>query len=317
MEKRLLAILRLAIKYGASDIHFTSFYNNIMIEMRINGRLLEVKSEKEDIKLLRYMQYLANLDIGNCLVPQSGQFEMDVDGINISLRFSIINKNNFSNGVLRIMNNHLNLDGNNLSMIESQNNYFKKLMQNDCGLILFSGPTGSGKTTSVYSLLKTIHDKKIYTAEDPIEVYLDNMIQIQINEQIGLDYEATIAQLLRHDPDIILVGEIRDSKAAKMAVMAANTGHLVISTIHSSYAHTCINRMIDLGVNEEHLYENLLCIVNQRLVNTKDNKRQAIFEIMDQNEIEYYRNNKTNTKTFNSVIKQIEKGLNDGTIQNQ
>jgi len=315
MEKRLLAILRLALKYNASDIHFTSFYNEISIQMRIDGRLVEVKSEKDDIKLIRYMQYLANLDIGNILLPQSGQFEMDVDGKDISLRFSIINKNNLSNGVLRILTSNTNLDPHNLSLIETQNTFFNRLFNNDIGLILFSGPTGSGKTTTIYTLLKNIKNKKIYTAEDPIEVYYDNMIQIEINEKIGFDYEKTIEQLLRHDPDIIMVGEIRDQKAAKMASFAANTGHLVLSTIHSSYAHTCINRMVDLGVNEDHLYENLICIVNQRIVNLCDGSKKAIYEIMDKKEIDYYRKNKTNSKEFISINAQIQKGIMDGIIK--
>lgn len=313
MEKRLLAILRLAIKYNATDIHFTQRYNEMLIQMRIDGEIKNVKSCQEDYKLLRYLQYLANLDVGKLLDPQTGQFEIEVDGSLLSLRFAVINSTNYTNGVLRILNSNLKIDAMHLSSLENQNKYFNSLLDVDCGLVIFSGPTGSGKTTSLYTLLNKTKNKKIFTIEDPIEVYNDNFVQLQINEAIGFDYNEGIKQILRHDPDIIMIGEIRDEKAAKMAVVAANTGHLVLTTIHASSASSVITRLIELGVSKSHIYENLICIANQRMLNKK-NEKKVIYEIMDNEEINYFKNNNMNSKNFLSINKQIEKEKNNGFI---
>ena len=313
MEERLVALLRLALKYNATDIHFMMRYQEVSIEMRIDGLCRKVKGRFEDYKLLRYLQYLANLDVGNIMTPQTGQFEMEVDGDLLSLRFAVINKVNYTNGVLRILNSKIRVSADSLSSISYQNQYFKALLSRSCGLILFSGPTGSGKTTTLYSLLKCVRNKKIYSIEDPIEVYHDNLIQLSVNEVRGFDYAEGIKQILRHDPDIIMIGEIRDEKAAKMAVVAANTGHLVLSTIHTSRASGCISRMSELGVNEDHLYENLLCVSNQRmLINAKTREKVILYEIMDSKEIEYFRNNGRNSDDFLNIGKQIARGIEDG-----
>lgn len=316
MEKRLIALLRLALKYNATDIHFHVLYQETKIQMRIDSKLRNVVSKFEDYKLVRYLQYLANLDVGNLMTPQTGQFEMEVDGVMLSLRFAVINSLNDTNGVLRILNSNLRVNANNLSHVNAQNRYFQNLLKKDCGLIIFSGPTGSGKTTTLYSLLKSVKNRKIYTIEDPIEVFNDSFVQIEVNEAMGLDYAAGIKQILRHDPDIIMIGEIRDEKAAKMAVVAANTGHLVLTTLHSSRASSCISRMVELGVNEEHLYENLLCVANQRMMINRNSKEKIVlYEIMDKNEIDYFRNNKINSNSYDNIQLQIARGIDNGIFE--
>ena len=316
MEERLIALLRLALKYNATDIHFMMRYQEVNIEMRIDGSCRKVKGKFEDYKLIRYLQYLANLDVGNILTPQTGQFEMEVDGNLLSLRFAVINKPNYTNGVLRILNSRLKITADQLSSSDLQNRYFRSLLRKTCGLVIFSGPTGSGKTTTLYSLLAGIRKKKIYSIEDPIEVYHDNLVQLSVNETMGFDYEAGVRQILRHDPDIIMIGEIRDEKAAKIAVVAANTGHLVLTSIHASKSSGVISRMNELGVNEDHLYENLLCISNQRLfTNRKTGKKLVLYEIMDVDEIAYYRRNHRNSQDFCSIEKQIRKGIADGILE--
>lgn len=315
MEERLIALLRLAIKYGATDIHFNMRYSEVVIDMRIDGSFKRVKPMLQDNKLIRYLQYLANLDVGNLLEPQTGQFEMEIDNNLLSMRFAVINSTNYVNAVLRILNSELKVTADNLSSIKSQNDYFKSLLRKRNGLIIFSGATGSGKTTTLYSLLKSVKDKKIYTLEDPIEVYNDEFIQLQINDSIDFDYEEGIKQVLRHDPDIIMVGEIRDSKAAKMAVVAANTGHLVLTTVHASSAKSTISRLIELGVNESHLYEVLLCLSNQTMLITNDNQKKVIYEIMDRNEIEYYREHKHNSESFISIDMQIKEGYQNELLK--
>lgn len=313
MEERLIALLRLALKYNATDIHITQRYQETEIEMRIDDQLRKVKGKFEDNKLIRYLQYLSNLDVGNIMAPQTGQFEMEVDGNLLSLRFAVINYLNFQNGVLRILNSRLKVDADNLSNVQKQNAYFKSLLNKDCGLVLFSGPTGSGKTTTLYSLLKAARNKKIYTIEDPIEVFHDNLVQLQVNEAVHFDYAEGIKQILRHDPDIIMIGEIRDDKAAKMAVVAANTGHLVLSTIHTSRASSCISRMVELGVNEDNLYENLLCVSNQRMmVNKNTREKIVLYEIMDRREIDYFHEHRLNSRSFVNIETQICRGIENG-----
>lgn len=316
MEERLKALLRLALKYGATDIHFDMAYQEVRIQMRIDGKLRDVISKFEDYKLIRYLQYQANLDVGNLLLPQTGQFEMEIDNNLLSLRFAVINNLNYTNGVLRILNSNIKVSANNLSHINSQNSYFKSLLNKDCGLVIFSGPTGSGKTTTLYSLIKSVKNRKIYSIEDPVEVYIDNIVQIAVNDAIGLDYAAGIKQILRHDPDIIMIGEIRDEKAAKMAVVAANTGHLVLTTVHSSRASSVISRMTNFGVTEDHLFENLLCISNQRMMIDKNTKEKVVlYEIMDKYELNYYRKNKLNSLSFDNLEKQIERGIDNGIFE--
>ena len=312
MEQRLLAILRLAVKNNASDIHFSQKYDQVEIFMRINDVIRKVKKKEGDDRLIRYLQYCSNLDIGMLNTPQTGQFEKLIDDNVLSLRFAVINSHNSTNGVLRILNSNLKVEADNLSKVDGQNKYFKELLKKDNGLILFSGATGSGKTTTLYSLLKSVEGSIIYTIEDPIEVVSDKFVQLQINEKIGFDYEAGIKQVMRHDPDIIMIGEIRDDKAAKMALRAANTGHLVLSTIHASSCASSISRMVDLGVNEEYLYEMLLCLVHQKMIINRSGEKVVVYEIMNKEEIDYYRLNKKNSSNFLSIDVQIKKGIKDG-----
>ncbi|MDO4197733.1 MAG: ATPase, T2SS/T4P/T4SS family [Erysipelotrichaceae bacterium] len=313
MEERLLALLKLALKYHASDIHFLVVKNECSIEMRVDGKCRKVKGKAQDYKLVRYLQYLSNLDVGMITKPQTGQFEMDVEGNLLSLRFAIIHELNMINGVLRILNSRINLSVHSLSLLDFQNRYLERILKKPNGLIIFSGPTGSGKTTSVYTLLKHIKGKKIFSVEDPIEVYHDEFVQLSINESTGFDYSKAVEQILRHDPDIIMIGEIREAKAARWAVNAANTGHLVLTTIHTSKASGCISRMKELGVSEDYIYENLICLINQRMMyNVKTRKKQVLFEIMDAREIEYFREHGRNSKDFLSIDRQIEMGIKDG-----
>jgi len=315
VEERLLALLRLALKHSASDIHFDIRKQEVDISMRIDGQIKKVKTKFGDFRLIRYLQYLANLDVGVLNEGQTGQFNMNVDGIEVSLRFAIINRLEWSNAVLRILNSQLQVDINCLSLLKKQNDYFKQITQQSSGLILLSGPTGSGKTTTLYTLLKSISYKKIFTIEDPIEVIHDEFIQLSVNDSIGFSYSQGIKQILRHDPDVIMIGEIRDEKAAKGAVEAANTGHLVLSSIHASKASSVISRMFEFGVNENELYENLICICGQRLMSNPINKRKIVlYEIMDKAELNYFKQHRHNSDTFLDIDSQIIKGEQNGFI---
>lgn len=318
MEKRLLSLLRLALKYKASDIHFTLRGATCRIELRVNEMLIRVKSSHLDLRLLRYLQYRANLDVGCLHIPQTGQFQMEVDGSVLSLRFALIASLNLTSGVLRILNANLKVAADKLSDDADQNAYFKKLFAMSYGLLLFSGPTGSGKTTSLYALLDAIkNSRKIYTIEDPIEVYNEGFVQLQVNESVGFDYAVGVAQILRHDPDVIMIGEIREEKAAKMAVIAANTGHLVVASLHCGSAAGCISRMKELGVGVDNLYEILLALSNQRLLSDVHGHKHVLYEIMDRTEIAYFRQNGHNSPAFTSIDEQYRKGVNSGLFKEE
>lgn len=287
MEKRWEELLTLAVKKKASDIHFTEKDSLFHIEMRIQGKMIKIPSKPEDKKLLPFLQYMANLDVGSSVLPQTGQFEMFLQEECFSLRFALLRRPRYSSGVVRILNHHLTLDGRQLSHLPSQNRLWQKSLQKKAGLILLCGATGSGKTTSLYSLLRTLTQKKVYSLEDPIERYFGEFMQWQINENIGFDYNEGIKQILRHDPDVVVIGEIRDEKAAKGALRMAQTGHLVISTLHAHSLATALGRMQELGVNLESLLAVLLLVSCQKLYDYQGHKF-SLYEMFTAEDIHYF-----------------------------
>lgn len=317
MEDRLNALLRLALKYNASDIHITVKSGDVTIEMRIDDVIYKVKSENQDQRLLKYLQYLANLDIGNLLRPQTGQFEWVIDDRILSLRFALIHDIHMDNGVLRILSDNTTRITK-LSWDSKQNDFFYATIHKRMGLFITSGPTGSGKTTTLYNMLKMAKNRKIFTIEDPIEIRFDNYIQIMINEAIGLDYNEAIKQVLRHDPDIIMIGEIRDEITAKMAIRAANTGHLVVTSLHAGSSQLAIERLLELGVDKRQLQNVLIGICNQRLYKVKNSKdKMVIYENMDKREIAYFFKNGCNSHSFQSLTGRIKNAINKGYLDYQ
>ena len=316
MENRLNALLRLAIKHKATDIHFTKQGYDMTIEMRINDVIRKVKTQSGDDKMIRYLQYLANLDVANLTKPQTGQFDWQVDDKTLSLRFALIHNPKMDNGVLRILSDDVKVQLNHLSISEKQNMFFNQIINYRSGLFITSGPTGSGKTTTLYAMLKGIKNRKIFTIEDPIEIHTDDFIQININEQINLGYDEAIKQVLRHDPDVIMIGEIRDEITAKMAIRAANTGHLVISTLHAPSCVLAIERMLELGVEKGQLMNVLIGLSNQRLF-TKNQSDQKIvlYETMNREEIAYYFKYQKLSDDFYSLKRSINDAIKEGLLE--
>lgn len=318
MEYRLKQLMKIALDYHVSDIHFNIKDDNVVIEMRMNNVIKKLKHNESDLRLFRYIQYKSNIDIGNILLPQTGRFELEVNGIKLSLRFSIINSYNLTSGVLRILNAHSKLHVTDLSSDTFTIEQLLSIQNYKSGLFVFSGPTGSGKTTTLYTILKEIKNKKIYTLEDPIEVYSDRFIQLQINEKQDFGYAQGIKQLMRHDPDIIMIGEIRDSVAANMAIRCALTGHLVLTSIHSANCTMAINRLLELGVDYYQLHDVLKFVFNQRLFNKTDSTlKTGIYEIMDRKEILYYLQNKENSPSFFSLEENIKNAVEKNIIEQQ
>lgn len=316
MEKRLEEIIQVALKYHVSDIHFSYDTTNdkTIIEMRIHDCIKRLKQEENDTALFHYLKYRANLDVSNAFLPQTGSFDMEMNRMHLSMRFAVVNSYHIASGVLRILNNHPVLKIDELTKQTEAITWMDRITEHKSGLFLFSGPTSSGKTTSLYTILSQTKNKKIFTLEDPIEIQNENMIQLQINESQHLSYGEGIKQLMRHDPDILMIGEIRDEEAAQMAVRCALTGHLVVSSIHSVDCVGAIVRMRDLGVKEYELKDTLYGVSNQRLYETTLTEKIGVYEIMDRKEVMYYLAHRQTSTGFKSLDQHIQEAVDQGII---
>lgn len=314
MEKRLIETIQLALHYGASDLHFSIVDEVVTLEMKVKGKLVRFKPMEDDLAFFRYLQYCANLDLGNTLLPQTGRFDIEIHGKKLALRFAVVHSLQITSGVLRILNAASRLRVSELSKSSEVVAYLKHIGSQRNGLFVFSGPTGSGKTTTLYTIMNEIEHKKIYTLEDPIEVYSKNYIQLQINEKQQLGYDEGIKQLLRHAPDIIMIGEIRDSEAAKMAMRCALTGHVVLTTIHAGSSALAIERLVELGVSKQQVRDVLKGVINQRLYTSmKDKGKLCYYEIMRRKEIVKYLET-GNSESFSHMQRQIQQAIQTGDI---
>ncbi len=314
MDELLIELLHQAIEKRATDIHFKVDKNKVQVSFRVRQKMVEVDTKFSSVRLFRYLQYRANLDVSEILIPQTGQFEIEINERTVSLRFAVLHSFSVVSGVLRILNAQHHLQISDLTFSKKQTLLLKRMIQRKNGLILLSGPTGSGKTTTLYTLLHSISDRKIYTIEDPIEVYYEHFVQLQVNEKQNFTYKEGIKQLLRHDPDIIVIGEIRDEGAAQSALRSALTGHLVISTIHAFDCASAIERMIELEVPLRQLQDVLIYVSNQRLFNRKNRKeRIGVYEIMEQFQIHEYLQ-KGVVNDFSTISMEIDEGIQKGFL---
>lgn len=306
MQERLHEILQIALQYDVTDIHFDVKDEQTKIEMRVKGVMKQLKGHIDDIRLFRYLMYRSNLDISDACLPQTGAFEETVGQVHLSLRFAIVTSYHKKSAVLRILNQKHHIQVSSLTKDLEVLHYLRHISYQTSGLYIFSGPTGSGKTTTLYTLLNEISGKKIFTLEDPIEVVQDNYVQLQINEKQNMSYEEGIRQLMRHDPDIIMIGEIRDSVVAKMAVRCALTGHLVVTTLHAFSCVSAILRMLDLGVEKYQLQDVLKGISSQRLFTLEDGNKIGIYECMEQTQVRHYFMHDTLPNDFITLEKRIQ-----------
>ena len=278
MLTRFETLLKHALRYQVTDIHFNFQESRISIEMRGLKGLIPYQPSFEIKPLVEYLKYRADLDLTNINAPKTGSFSYVYKGKEYFFRLAVITTFKAENLVLRILN--VTYISGVLSKDSKQNEIFSKITTLDNGLVIFSGPTGSGKTTTLYNIINQMEKRKIYTIEDPIEIYFEKFVQIQVNEALNLDYGQAIKQVLRHDPDVIVIGEIRDELEAKMAIRAALTGHLVLATLHATNCQEVILRLLDLGVIKYDLLATLKYIVNQRLI-TLPTLRYPKYEIID------------------------------------
>ena len=269
--KLLDSLMAVAISRGASDLHLDPDETNLAVRLRIDGALFEYM--KIDIRffkaLIARIKVLADLDITESRRPQDGRIAISYRGAPVDIRISTLPVNLGERVVLRFFKSKsfsISLEG--LGLSETLVKKLRRTIAAQSGILLVCGPTGSGKTTTIYSLLHTLAGRglNITTIEDPIEIDLPNVVQSQVNDKINFDFSAGLRALLRHDPDVILVGEIRDPETADTAVRAALTGHLVISTIHANTPVGAIMRLINLGVQQSLLADALLGVYSQRLI---------------------------------------------------
>jgi general secretion pathway protein E len=260
----------LAIEKNASDIHIQSTNDSLLIRFRIEGVLIFViRLEYEVYPILSsLLKLLSSLDISLVRLPQNGRFTKVLNNKKYDFRISILPSANGESIVLRILDNeHANIKLHDIGFNTSLYNIINNNINASSGMILVTGPTGSGKTTTLYSMLNSINkkEKKIITVEDPIEYKIDDITQININNEIGLNYANVLKNSLRQDPDVLLIGEIRDKEALDIAIQAALTGHLVIATLHTNDAIETLNRLYDLGAKSFLLASVLKLVISQRL----------------------------------------------------
>ncbi len=265
-------ILLEAYKDRATDIHIEPFEDELKIRYRIDGVLYEAKVPQE-LKHFRdainaRIKILSNLDIAEKRLPQDGRFKVRVGDMDLDLRVSFLPTPEGESVVIRILSSNRLFNMEELGLSGEQLNILDHLIQKPHGIIFVTGPTGSGKTTTLYSCLSRIKDtsKKIITIEDPIEYQLNGITQVQINPAIGLTFAAGLRSMLRHDPDIMMVGEVRDRETADITIQVALTGHLVFSTLHTNDAASAVARLLDMGIEPYLVASSVQCFMAQRLV---------------------------------------------------
>ena len=271
VRKLLNLVLLQAIKDKSSDIHFEPFEDEFKIRYRIDGVLYEMVPPPKHLSLAitSRIKVMSNLDIAERRLPQDGRVELNISGNPVDLRISVLPTMFGESVVMRVLDRSvIALDINRLGLRDDEVPQVRSLLELPHGIILVTGPTGCGKTTTLYSCLNELNDiaVKIVTTEDPVEYDLYGVIQVQIDSGIGRTFAACLRSILRQDPDIILVGEIRDLETAQIAIQASLTGHLVFSTLHTNDAPGTITRLLDMGVEAFLLTSTLEGIVGQRLV---------------------------------------------------
>lgn len=265
------ALLSEAIKVGASDIHIETFEKRLIVRFRVDGVLQEIVQPKRALAplLVSRIKVMSKLDIAEKRVPQDGRISLRIGGREVDIRVSTMPASNGERVVLRLLDKQagrLNVSA--LGMQPRDSKLFTELLHKPHGIILVTGPTGSGKTTTLYAGLSSINNnsKNILTVEDPIEYNLEGIGQTQVNTKADMTFARSLRAMLRQDPDVVMVGEIRDVETVEIAIQASLTGHLVLSTLHTNTAVGSVTRLVDMGIEPFLLSSSLIGVLAQRLV---------------------------------------------------
>lgn len=265
------ALLSQAARDGASDIHIESFESQSVVRFRVDGAMRTVVKPRKALHaaLISRIKIMAQLDIAEKRMPQDGRISLRVGGRVIDLRVSTLPAIHGERVVMRLLEKEAGkLSLSKLGMAHDNLELFNRLLRQPHGIVLVTGPTGSGKTTTIYSALHQFDASlvNIMTVEDPVEYDLEGIGQTQVNNRIDMSFAKALRAILRQDPDVIFIGEIRDIETAKIAVQASLTGHLVLATLHTNDAPSAVTRLLDMGVDDFLIASSLLCVVGQRLV---------------------------------------------------
>lgn len=264
-------VLLQAIVDKASDIHFEAFENKCRVRYRIDGLLVEKMPVPQQFSdgIVSRVKVMANMDIAERRLPQDGRISVTIRGHAVDIRVSTLPTKFGESIVMRILDKGAtSLDLTSLGLMPDDNKLINQFIKRPNGIILVTGPTGSGKTTTLYACLNDLNGpgEKIITTEDPVEYDIDGLMQIQVNPEIGVTFASCLRAILRQDPDIILVGEIRDIETLEIAIQASLTGHLVFSTLHTNDAPSTISRLLNMGIKPYLITASLIAVVAQRLV---------------------------------------------------
>ena len=264
-------MLKQAVNAGASDIHLEPFKYFAILRMRVDGILNEINQIPSNVykSLCTRIKIMANMDIATKLIPQDGKITENIDGTDYDFRVSSLPTMYGEKLVIRVLyklERFINLDS--LGFSSDKVMILKDILKLSHGMIIVAGPTGSGKSTTLYALLNEVNSKSknIITIEDPIEYNMPRINQVNVNNKAGLTFSTGLRSILRQDPDVIMLGEIRDEETAQIAVRASITGHLVLSTLHTNDATTSISRLIDMGIPSYLVADSLVVVLAQRLV---------------------------------------------------
>lgn len=287
IRKLLNMILLLAIKDQASDIHFEPFEDEFKVRVKADGMLYEMIPPPRHLAnaIISRIKIMSDLDIAERRLPQDGRIELNVGGHSVDLRVSVLPTLFGEAVVMRVLDRTVvQLDLNKIGMDPNTLVKFRSVLKRPNGIVLVTGPTGSGKTTTLYSALNELNDieTKIITTEDPIEYEIDGLIQIPVNPDIQVTFATVLRAILRHDPDTILIGEIRDFETAEVAIQSALTGHLVFSTLHTNDAPSAITRLRDMGIEPFLITATVEAVLAQRLVRKICSECRTEFEPSDE-----------------------------------
>ncbi len=303
MDELLKLLLKMALHQNATDIHFSLHEQKLEIELRTEQGLMPLRQDLFDGAFLSYLQFQAGMDLSNLKKPQSGQFEVTLNNRIVDCRFSLLQSKDMVSGALRILarSRLIALDQLTTNPISMQ--ILSSLSDLPSGLIICAGPTGSGKTTTLHAVLRDLackQSRKIVSLEDPVEIAHEPWLQLEAGSRSVLSYETGIEELMRHDPDVILIGECRSEQTAAALIRASLTGHLVLSTIHAGNGEQAVRRLLDLGVAKEDLQIVLKRILCQKLVG-QEKERECLYEIWTEQQLKQIFDHKPDPEALQSM----------------